>query len=396
LARAHRHESQAAGDARRRWTWRLAFVGALLAPAPALLLAPSARAAISYATSSTAMTPPLGASSLTLPAPVGLAAGEVEIATISLAGQATISPPPGWAQVIDTEEGTALHQASFSHVAGPKEGGALFTFSAATTAAGGIAAYSGVDTSAIVDASAAQTGSGTTATIPSVSAGYAGDLVLGVGSFAAGATLTAGSGTTKRYSALASPASGPALLAQDATSAAAGPTAAQSIGSSLAAGWVGQAIALKAAGAAGTLSVSTSATPSFTADLNAGDQSPSYPLPLSVTATTSPPPGWNLTITSTQFSNATATLAANASQIASAPTVSCTGSSCTAPSNAISYPVTIPAGATPPAPVKFFDAAAGTGAGSFTITPAVTVFVPQNSYAGTYTSTLTISIASGP
>jgi hypothetical protein len=46
--------------------------------------------------------------------------------------------------------------------------------------------------------------------------------------------------------------------------------------------------------------------------------------------------------------------------------------------------------------VKFFNAAANTGMGKFTNTPTIGVFVPQSSFAGTYTSTLTISIVSGP
>jgi hypothetical protein len=46
--------------------------------------------------------------------------------------------------------------------------------------------------------------------------------------------------------------------------------------------------------------------------------------------------------------------------------------------------------------VKFFNAAANTGMGQFTITPTIGVFVPQNTFAGTYTSTLTIAIVTGP
>lgn len=68
----------------------------------------------------------------------------------------------------------------------------------------------------------------------------------------------------------------------------------------------------------------------------------------------------------------------------------------TAATNAITYPVAVPAAAVAPAAVKFFNAAANTGMGRFTLTPTVGVFVPQSSFAGTYTSTLTIAIVSGP
>jgi hypothetical protein len=56
----------------------------------------------------------------------------------------------------------------------------------------------------------------------------------------------------------------------------------------------------------------------------------------------------------------------------------------------------VPAGTTPPTAVKFFNAAASSGMGKFTVTPTIGVSVPQSSTAGTYTSTLTISIVSGP
>ena len=69
------------------------------------------------------------------------------------------------------------------------------------------------------------------------------------------------------------------------------------------------------------------------------------------------------------------------------------GSTCTDPTNAISYPLAIPAAA--PA-VKYFNGAASTGAGKFTNTPTIAVAVPANTRAGVYSSTLTLSAVSGP
>jgi hypothetical protein len=46
--------------------------------------------------------------------------------------------------------------------------------------------------------------------------------------------------------------------------------------------------------------------------------------------------------------------------------------------------------------VKYFNAAAATGAGEFTNTPTVQVAVPASSSAGSYTSTLTLAAVSGP
>jgi hypothetical protein len=145
-----------------------------------------------------------------------------------------------------------------------------------------------------------------------------------------------------------------------------------------------------------TLSLTTSAAPTFTAELDNGDSTPTYTIPLTIQDTRGTGAGWNATITSTQFkTGGGATLATNSSTLTGV-TSSCGGGTCTNPTNAITYPVAVPAGVTAPAAVKFFNAAANTGMGKFTNTPTIGVFVPQSSLAGTYTSTLTISIVSGP
>ena len=149
---------------------------------------------------------------------------------------------------------------------------------------------------------------------------------------------------------------------------------------------------------AGALSVATTAAPAFSANLASGDSTPTYTLPLTAVDTTGTGAGWNLTVTSTQFTTGGATphlLAANASTLTGA-TSACASGTCTNPTNAVTYPVVVPAGATPPTAVKFFNAAANTGLGSFTVTPTVGVFVPATTFAGSYSSTLTVSIVSGP
>jgi hypothetical protein len=147
-----------------------------------------------------------------------------------------------------------------------------------------------------------------------------------------------------------------------------------------------------------SLSLTTTAAPSFSDNLDLGDQTPTYTVPSNAQDTRGNGAGWNLTITSTQFTTGGATpstLATNASSLTGV-TSACASGTCTNPTNAITYPVAVPAGATAPTAVKFFDAAASSGMGKFTITPTIGVFVPQNSFAGTYTSTLTLAIVSGP
>jgi hypothetical protein len=106
--------------------------------------------------------------------------------------------------------------------------------------------------------------------------------------------------------------------------------------------------------------------------------------------------GWNLTITSTQYSTGGGrTLPTTASSMTAVATV-CSVGPCTDPVNSIGYPLAVPAGSPEPAPDKFYSTPANTGIGTFTVTPTVQVAVPANAYAGTYTSTLTLALVAGP
>ena len=146
------------------------------------------------------------------------------------------------------------------------------------------------------------------------------------------------------------------------------------------------------------LSVGTSLAPSFSANLDAGDATSSYSLALSTQDTRGTGADWDETITSTQFTTGAPndyTLPDSASTATGVSSISGGGTS-TAPADAIAYPVAIPSGPSAPTAVKFFDTTANNGMGRFTIAPIVGVFVPQDSYSGTYRSTLTLAIISVP
>jgi len=146
----------------------------------------------------------------------------------------------------------------------------------------------------------------------------------------------------------------------------------------------------------GSLTESTASTPSVSATLNGTNQTPTYTMDIDVNDPTGTGNGWNLTITSTRFATAGGKFLSNsASQVTGVGAV-CAQGTCTDPTNSISYPLTVPAGASAPAPVKLFNAAADTGMGEFTVTPTVGVSIPANTYAGTYTSTLTLAAVSAP
>lgn len=109
--------------------------------------------------------------------------------------------------------------------------------------------------------------------------------------------------------------------------------------------------------------------------------------------------GWHLTITSTQLStggsSSVHTLPTTASHISDVQALCAAGSICTHLTNAIKYPLPVPAGTQVP-PVGFFQATAYTGLGTFAVTPTISVLVPADAYAGTYTSTVTVAVVDGP
>jgi len=133
--------------------------------------------------------------------------------------------------------------------------------------------------------------------------------------------------------------------------------------------------------------------------LTGDDQATTYSMGLTVSDARGSGAGWNLSITSTAFSTGSQSLSNTASSLNASPTLACSGvgGHCTNPDDsAITYPVGVPAGASAPTAVKFFDAKANTGLGKFTITPTVTISIPGNTYAGTYTSIVTIALNIGP
>jgi hypothetical protein len=148
-----------------------------------------------------------------------------------------------------------------------------------------------------------------------------------------------------------------------------------------------------------TLDFSAPGTASWDAGvtLNGTDQAATFTVPTTVNDKRGTGAGWNLSVTSTQFTKAGGkTLPANAATMTGV-TSACAGGTCTNPTNAVGYGLPVPADNDElPTPVKFFNAAADTGMGQFTVTPSVDVSVPANSYAGTYTSTLTLAATSGP
>ncbi len=144
------------------------------------------------------------------------------------------------------------------------------------------------------------------------------------------------------------------------------------------------------AGTAG-ISLNLPSNPSVSDTIDGSDQTVSYSPQLGVVDARGSGAGWNLTISATPFSDGAGhTLAAGT--MTGAIQACHAGSTCTqATSSGISYPLTLSTTAS-----KFFNAALNTGMGKVDVTPTVSVAIPGNSYAGTYTSTLTLATTTGP
>jgi hypothetical protein len=122
--------------------------------------------------------------------------------------------------------------------------------------------------------------------------------------------------------------------------------------------------------------------------------------------------GWHVTTSATTFTNGshtfpnTGTFVTNGSVTSitstSAPTATCTGT-CTLPTNTTTYPVAITTAASSPTPSIIYDTAVATGMGQIVIGGSAQpnpvgwwVNVPASATAGSYTSTITMEIISGP
>jgi hypothetical protein len=122
--------------------------------------------------------------------------------------------------------------------------------------------------------------------------------------------------------------------------------------------------------------------------------------------------GWHVTVSATTFTTGPLSLpntgsfvstgSATSEAATTAPTAACsTGSTCTLPTDTTTYPVAITTAPTSPTAVTIYDTSAATGLGSITIGIGALpvgwwVNVPANTKVGTYTSTISLTLVSGP
>lgn len=188
---------------------------------------------------------------VTVTKPVGTQTGDVLIAQVSAAGgtTTTITPPSGWTEVAAPANGTGIRAGAYWKVATDTDPvDWTWTLNAAQPAAAAITAYSGVDTTNPIDASASTTATATSNhDAPAVTTTGFGDLLVTTHALASSVSVTPPIGSTERAD-LASTGTTPVTLeAADVTLGAPGNTGTRTATSSLATDSVNLTMTLKAA-----------------------------------------------------------------------------------------------------------------------------------------------------
>ena len=147
----------------------------------------------------------------------------------------------------------------------------------------------------------------------------------------------------------------------------------------------------------GSLSLSAPSSIAFPSTTISGTStSSSASLVLTPSDLTGSGAGWNISATSTTFTaSGGSTLPTTATSLTSSTAAAATGN-CNLPTNAITPPIVLPAGASPPSAAILYSAATSSGEGPSNITCTFTISIPAGALPGSYSSTWTFSIASGP
>ena len=152
-------------------------------------------------------------------------------------------------------------------------------------------------------------------------------------------------------------------------------------------------IVVPAATAASTLSITITTGAPVTAPgvtLSGVDQTKNFTVATSVAYTGGGNTlGWNETAAATIPNSAGKVLPALEVTLVTA--AGCTGGGCVNPVNSVTWPVTLSTTA-----AKVFNAAVTTGQGTVALTHTFLISYPSNALPGTYSSVITLAVATGP
>jgi hypothetical protein len=340
-------------------------------------------------------------SSITLTLSTASTAGDLLVATISdINGNCStdsITAPSGWTRAAHSCRGSAGPVEIWYRPNAPSTSSVLFgTGSSGSNMRGQLSEFSGVATSSPLDqtGTANNTTAGTSLSVTtSGSIGASGEVAVTSFNTATGVTsLSTGSGWT---SLVTDPSAG--YKSDYVLSPSSGASLTETVTASPQSSWGAVVATFKPPCSGGSLSLAAPASTSFTAvTLNGTDQTTTGTVVLTPDDERGTGTGWNITGTSTTLNNGSGrTLSTTATKATGASSAAGTGN-CSLPTNSVGYPVTLPAGSTPPTAVKLYNASVNTGAGPTNVTLTFQLSVPANTYRATYTSTWTFAIVSGP
>jgi hypothetical protein len=208
-----------------------------------------------------------GQDALNLAMPVGIAAGDVLVAQVVNRNGAYggITPPAGWTLLDRRSGGTAVTSAVYWKVASATEPATvLFDLlnSSGVQMVGGIVGYGGVSTATPINAWGVSTGTGGTATIPSVTTTAPGTMLVHTIAKRQEA-MPAATGTTQRWRLISGNGAATAgATGSDASFAGSGASPARSSATGFSTEWVSHTVALRAIPGTPTASATWTASPS--------------------------------------------------------------------------------------------------------------------------------------
>lgn len=374
---------------------RTAFTALVAALLVALAPAP-AGAAVAYRQQTCKSQTFLILGSFSMNKPAGVVSGDVLIATMRVSSflSFNFSTPAGWTEIASISDNNAK---IYYKVAGGSEP-ASYNFGSmiglGSTMVGTIVAFSGVDTSNPIGDTGISSGSSSTVSLPVVTATRNGSVKY------SNVTTSSSPGSTFLSQTDACDINGGGVsVANGFLTVNAGDSSSLTDSLTSSTSWIAQSLILQPASlcATGGLTLSAPGTVSFPSTaLDGTNRTATTNATLSVSDMTDTALGWNLTATSTRFTSGANTLPNTATTITGV-SVTAGATNCGLPvAGSTAFPMTLPAGAVAPAAAKIYSSTLGTGLGIANLAYTFALAVPANTKIGTYTSTWTFTLASGP
>lgn len=363
-------------------------------------LAPTAHAKVELragaATSCVGATNNADIDSTSLPRPAAATDTDLLVATITVLEPETAPTSAGWTKVQELYVYNGRATSTFVRFAGSAPGPFVFTHTQADASVGSIAAFSGVNTTTpVASGSAGAAGTGSPWTMPNAQSTMWGGMRYSSVSSQASATAT----FQENLAELCDRQEAALSLATAYERMNAGTTPDRTITRSSTAAAYGQTLVLQPARSCGggALTLTKPATLAFpTKALTGLDETLSATATMTVDDQRGSGAGWNLSATSTTFQNGAHLLPHAATSIVGVGAAD-GPASCESPSNSVvSYPMTLPAGQPAPPAVKLYNAAVDSGLGPVDLSLDAELFIPANTRAGTYASSWTFTLATGP